>query len=46
MGNINTNKIFINNVMFYFLAGRDNGVFYYDLERDVVTNPPSAVRND
>jgi len=40
VGNTNTNKIFINNVIFYFLAGRDSGVFYYDLEPGVVTTLP------
>jgi len=36
VGNSNDTTVF-NNVMFYFLAGRDSGVFYYDLEPGVVT---------
>lgn len=40
VGNTNTDKTDVNNLMFYFLAGRDSGVFYYDLEPGVITTLP------
>ncbi len=40
VGNNNTDDSDVNNVMFYYLSGRDSGVFYYDLEPGVVTTLP------
>ena len=37
VGNTNTDRTVGNNVMFYFLAGRDSGVFNYNLEPGVIT---------
>lgn len=43
VGNSN-DKTVTNNVMFYFLAGRDSGLFYYDLEPGVVTTLPVQLK--
>lgn len=37
VGDTNTDRTVGNNVMFYFLAGRDSAVFNYDLEPGVIT---------
>ena len=37
IGDTTTDRTVGSNVMFYFLSGRDSGVFYYDLEPGVIT---------